>query len=85
MADKPQTALILGTILLLAACQKSDCNATIDLTKQHQYFVECMAAQKQPEQNHEDDNGDYVKACLQASRAMAWSVIGKDCEREEKP
>jgi len=68
--------IILVALLLLTACKEQDCYYVTDLTAQHKYFNECLSlAAKQPNHNHEDDNGHLIQACHSAAfdDASVWT------------
>ena len=82
---KAEKTILLCFLLILSGCKERerDCKSYVDLTKEHQYFLECINSQRQPTNNNEDDNGHFIEACHTASHKMAWSITGKDCAKEE--
>ena len=67
-------ALAIAALLMLSGCKTCDWEANYE--KRHEYFVQCMQlAGKQPEHNHEDDNGDLVAACDRVSMYQSQQKV----------
>jgi hypothetical protein len=66
--------IILAALLLLSGCKVCDHETNQD--KRHAYFEECIKISgAQPEHNHEDNNGDLVKACDDAAYYQAQEKV----------
>lgn len=67
---KPYLGLIAMTTLV--GC----CNWQADRAKQHEIFVECMQlANKQPEHNHEDNNGHLIEMCNDVAKQQSLILV----------
>lgn len=60
---------------ILTGCPHTECKTVYHDTLRHQYFMDCLNAQKQPEHNHEDDNGHIVNACDTAARYQSTEFV----------
>ncbi len=76
---KRETALIL--LLLLTGCKHEECQSIDDKELYHKIFQQCLeTVAKQPENNHEDNNGHLVNACNDVARAQSPQWVCKEVE-----
>lgn len=71
----------LTACLFLSSCKHDDCHSVDDSALRTKIFQQCIGTMsKQPNHNHEDNNGHIVEACDDAARRQSHQFVCKEKE-----